>query len=159
MEIRVLNKIENFCKQNYDPETYEHVHRVASYAVDNPVVFQLSFELHDMIYTAALLHDIIEDNPCDDIREHAERLLWSVGKTYAPVVAKRILYRLTKTPQENYVDYIKRLHANEDSHAVKYDLLIAYIVKLADMKDHLMQKDTLTDKLKEKYWEALPYLL
>ena len=34
-----------------------------------------------------------------------------------------------------------------------------YWVKIADMKDHLAQTDTLTDKLKEKYIEALPYLL
>lgn len=35
----------------------------------------------------------------------------------------------------------------------------AYWVKLADMKDHLAQTDTLTDKLKDKYLTALPYLL
>ncbi|MDF2885564.1 MAG: hypothetical protein K0R54_6138, partial [Clostridiaceae bacterium] len=29
----------------------------------------------------------------------------------------------------------------------------------ADMKDHLAQTETLTDKLKEKYLKALPYLL
>ena len=34
-----------------------------------------------------------------------------------------------------------------------------YWVKIADMRDHLEQTDTLTDKLKEKYLAALPYLL
>lgn len=35
----------------------------------------------------------------------------------------------------------------------------AYYVKLMDVKDHLMQRETLTDKLKNKYTEALSYLL
>jgi hypothetical protein len=33
------------------------------------------------------------------------------------------------------------------------------MVKLADMKDHLMLKETLTDKLKEKYLTGLAELL
>ena len=35
----------------------------------------------------------------------------------------------------------------------------AWWVKIADMKDHLAQRDTLTEKLRDKYLEALPHLL
>lgn len=34
-----------------------------------------------------------------------------------------------------------------------------YWVKIADMKDHLSQKETLTERLKEKYLEGLVILL
>ena len=34
-----------------------------------------------------------------------------------------------------------------------------YWVKIADIKDHLEQTKTLTEELKNKYLEALPYLL
>ena len=50
-------------------------------------------------------------------------------------------------------EYIKNIKEN----MVLYPEV--YWVKIADMKDHLAQTDTLTDKLKEKYIEALPYLL
>ena len=35
----------------------------------------------------------------------------------------------------------------------------AWFVKLADMKDHLSQVETLTPRLKEKYLSGLRYLL
>lgn len=84
----------------------------------------------------------------------------SVGDYVYMFIDSKVLERLTKKTSENYIDYIKRLRTLRDSSETDtIDLIVAYIVKLADMKDHLMQKDTLTDKLKEKYWNALPYLL
>ena len=53
----------------------------------------------------------------------------------------------------DYIEYIKRIKKWADTRQE------AYWVKLADMKDHLAQTETLTDKLKEKYLAALPYLL
>ena len=62
-----------------------------------------------------------------------------------------VLGALTRKKSETYLDYIKRLKQNQSPYP--------YIVKMADMKDHLSQKDTLTEKLKEKYWNILPELL
>jgi hypothetical protein len=62
-----------------------------------------------------------------------------------------VLGALTRQKSESYLDYIKRLKKNTSPYP--------YIIKLADMKDHLNQTDTLTEKLKEKYWNALPELL
>ena len=53
----------------------------------------------------------------------------------------------------DYIKYIKKIRDYSDTKPE------AYWVKMADMKDHLSQTDTLTDKLKEKYLTALPYLL
>ena len=60
---------------------------------------------------------------------------------------------LTKPKDMDYIEYIKRIKKWADTRQE------AYWVKLADMKDHLAQTETLTDKLKEKYLAALPYLL
>lgn len=70
---------------------------------------------------------------------------------YSESFLSNVLGALTKTKDESYINYIKRLKTNKS--------IYPYVVKLADMKDHLNQSDTLTDRLKEKYWEALPYLL
>ena len=60
---------------------------------------------------------------------------------------------ITRKKNVSYIEYIKNIKEN----MVLYPEV--YWVKIADMKDHLAQTDTLTDKLKEKYIEALPYLL
>lgn len=61
------------------------------------------------------------------------------------------LSALTKEKDETYIEYISRLKVSRSKYS--------YMVKLTDMKEHLMQKDTLTERLKDKYWEALSYLL
>ena len=58
---------------------------------------------------------------------------------------------LTKDAQENYEDYIhKILDAGDD---------YAFVVKQADMKDHMTLTDTLTEKLRDKYIPVLHYFL
>lgn len=60
---------------------------------------------------------------------------------------------LTKAEGQDYIEYVKNIHDYTSLHR------LTYWVKPADIQDHLMQKETLTDKLKEKYIEAVPYLL
>jgi hypothetical protein len=67
----------------------------------------------------------------------------------------KALKLLTKPKEQDYIEYIKNI---KDTSNTDWRIC-AYWVKLADMKDHLAQTDTLTDKLKEKYLNALPYLL
>lgn len=104
----------------------------------------ISEEDKENIYILAIFHDLLEDT---DVTY--EELVEVSGMSEE--FLRNQLGVLTKDKNESYIDYIKRLKES--------GYRWAYIVKLADMKDHLMQKETLTDKLKEKYWEALPELL
>ena len=88
----------------------------------------------------AIMHDLLEDT---------EYQINSALGTYF----NKCLKLITKSKEESYIDYIKSIR----EHAETYKL--TYWVKLADMKDHLMETETLTDKLKEKYLAAMPYLL
>lgn len=87
------------------------------------------------------MHDLKEDTN------------WSGGFSSEYEQVEKCLDWLTKPKDMDYIEYIKRIRKWADTRPE------AYWVKLADMKDHLAQRETLTDKLKEKYLAALPYLL
>ena len=134
-------KIVELCRDKYDEKTFNHAVRVANFALKNPVAQNLET---DKLYGLAISHDLIEDT--DATYAQISSCL-SLNKGYV----ENILSLVTKEKGEDYIEYIKKLRASND--------LYAYAIKLADMKDHLLQKDTLTDKLKEKYWNAIPELL
>jgi hypothetical protein len=124
-------------KQYYEPETYNHALRVANNVADNLLI---PHEKMDYCIELAIMHDLLEDTEykiSDSLTVHFIECLELI----------------TKKKNEDYVEYIRRIKEKSDTHPE------AYWVKLADMKDHLTQTDTLTDKLKEKYLKALPYLL
>lgn len=126
-------------KQYYNPDTYKHALRVASFVVDN--IFIPDSKMDNCI-ALAIMHDLEEDtnwdkNKCYELDEYLKE---SIGL-------------ITRKKNVSYIEYIKNIKEN----MVLYPEV--YWVKIADMKDHLAQTDTLTDKLKEKYIEALPYLL
>lgn len=124
-------------KKYYKPDTYEHALRVAAYVADNNMITD---EDMDNCISLAIMHDLIEDTSYDQ---------WES----IPLALEHGMKNITKRRDEDYIDYIKNIVANKDTCPE------AYWVKLADMKDHLAQTETLTDKLKEKYLTALPYLL
>lgn len=142
MNINRLSKVLKFCCEKYEVKTYLHCIRVANYAIENPILY--TEENKENIYILAMFHDLLEDTDTT-----YEELVNVSGMSEEFLRSQ--LGALTKNKNESYIDYIKRLKES--------GYRWAYIVKLADMKDHLMQKETLTDKLKEKYWEALPELL
>lgn len=142
MNINRLSKVLKFCCKKYDNKTFSHCIRVANYAIENPILY--TEENKENIYILAMFHDLLEDTDTT-----YEELVNVSGMSEEFLRSQ--LGVLTKNKNESYIDYIKRLKES--------GYRWAYIVKLADMKDHLMQKETLTDKLKEKYWEALPELL
>ena len=121
----------------YDEKTLNHALRVAIYVSKNEMIPE-SY-MCDCILLA-LMHDLLEDTEY--------KLEESCGEHF-----NKCLKLLTRDKNENYDDYIKRIHDN----AADYEC--AYWVKIADMKDHLMLKDTLTDKMKEKYLSGLAHLL
>lgn len=129
--------------QYLPPKVYEHSIRVMTYIMSSPIIPE---EIHDDCIIAAIAHDLIEDTSLE-----FRQLPISVSPDVMGA-----LKLLTKPKEMQYIPYIKEIKRNM---LLPSGGQIAYWVKLADMKDHLAQKDTLTDTLKEKYLEALPFLL
>jgi hypothetical protein len=122
-------------------DVYNHSMRVMMYVMSNTDIPE---ELRDACIVTAIAHDLIEDS-----------IVTFEDLSAMPAYIVDALSLLTKDKHVNYIKYIKNIVA---SRGKSYGD-IAYWVKIADMKDHLAQKDTLTDKLRTKYMEALPYLL
>lgn len=121
---------------------FSHCLRVASYTAE-----MRPFTEEAIAYiTAAILHDIFKDTETTE-RELHQHLPF-------PVIDKGVISSvkiLTKDPDTSYEDYIKRIFDSGDS--------IAITVKRADMKDHLTQTETLSDKLKAEYLSVMHYFI
>ena len=124
----------------YSKEGYDHALRVMR-CVENNFMINNDFKLTCM--RLALMHDLLEDTEY----KKEDEIHYGFNKA---------LLLLTKEKGKNYIDYIKNIKMQcEDDYFTE----CAYYVKLMDVKDHLIQRETLTDKLKNKYTEALSYLL
>lgn len=137
-----LNETIEIAKEHYDKQTFDHAIRVMEYVSQMGIIPERDKELCQHI---AIMHDLIEDTNFD-IEKY----------DYSESIAN-ILNLLTKPKDMSYVDYCKRLKSASQGGGA-YGR-IAYYVKLADMKDHLMLKNTLTERLKAKYLEGIAYLL
>ena len=124
-------------KQYYETETYEHALRVAANVADNNIIPDSKM---DLCISLAIMHDLIEDTNYGEFND-------------VPLALKHGMKNITKRRDEDYISYIKNIVNNKDTCPE------AWWVKLADMKDHLSQAETLTEKLRDKYLTALPYLL
>ena len=133
-----VSKAMELAAKYYDESTYAHAMRVAGYVAQNMTI---PYEYRDECVALAICHDLIEDTECS-----------IVG---FPDNFGEALKLLTKPKGEDYVEYCKRLRPVRGTHYQN----CAYWVKLADMKDHLTLTDTLTDRLKEKYFAGLAVLL
>ena len=132
------------CYLYYDEKTMEHAKRVANEAKSLCKLFKLPYANWDnFVYQLGLAHDLYEDTA---IKQGA----W-FDKDF-----EENLQLLTKEKDVDYNDYIAKIRGMATSNS-KY--MPAYIVKLADMRDHFAQVDTLTNKLKNKYAAAMPYLI
>lgn len=137
-DIRIIKLIQ-LSEQWYQSKKFKHALRVACYAsnaaLKNPEVNSTD------AFLVGLTHDLIEDTeyPQDQLEE-----------ILGPELFTAVL-DLTKDDKDSYQEYIERVLATGD------DLTI--LVKRADMKDHMTQLDTLTDKLRDKYLPVLHYFL
>ena len=125
-------------RKYYSNDTYDHAMRVMAYVAENEVIPD---EYRDDCIALAIMHDLIEDTEYSGLD--------------LPENMYNALMLLSKPKEQSYIEYIKTIKLHIDTSWG----MCAYWVKLADMKDHLSQKETLTEKLKDKYLEALPYLL
>lgn len=125
-------------KRFYDKDTYDHALRVATYVAENPMIHRDNLE--DCI-ALAIMHD----------------LCGNTGYSWNPKNLDAhfgdCLELLTRPDGMEYQDYVKSIRDCADTNPE------AYWVKLADIKDHLLEADALGDRLKEKYWKALSGIL
>lgn len=124
-------------KEYYDPSTYEHALRVAAFIVDNDTIPKNKM---DLCISLGIMHELLKNT------SYAEFHCIPTDLSYG-------MKLITKTEYECYTEYIRNIVANKKACPE------AYYVKIADIKDHLTQGETLTDELKEKYLLIMPYLL
>ena len=121
----------------YPEDVRHHCCRVARIIFDKIVALP---HLDDTQYLAwmqvALLHDILEDT--------------NTTPDELPEAARDDVLTLTRKDSETYFEYIDRVKNSGSVHAIT--------VKIADLYDHLEQKDTLKDSLKDRYLKALDQL-
>lgn len=125
-------------KKYYPKDKYDHAMRVMQYVADNEMIPQ---QYREDCLVLAVMHDLLEDT------EYLGNAL--------PENTNKALNLLTKPKDKDYIEYIKEIR---DTSNIGWRMC-AWWVKLADMKDHLAQTETLTEKLRDKYLAALPYLL
>lgn len=144
-KVDIIKYVDDIAKKYYDEKTYQHALRVAKYvAQDNTI----PTEKLEMATVLAILHDLKEDTKWDGYID--EKLFPNINVQYMEFCLDLLTHNIK---EEDYNSYIKK---------IRYSYYLypeAYFVKKADIKDHLMLKDTLTNKLKEKYLDALRYFL
>lgn len=141
--MRIIEYAIKMARNYYDDNTYYHAMRVAGYVVNNNLIDEDKLE---KCVALAIMHDLVEDTNFDYIKD-------SGYDTYDSHINKCLKLLTRDKESASYEDYLSNIKSNYNSYPE------AYWVKMADMKDHLSQTDTLTDKLKEKYLKALPCLL
>ena len=134
-----LNYALRMAKEYYPKDKYDHAMRVMQYVADNEMI---PYEYREECLALAIMHDLWEDT---DYPRGC-----GLGEYFS-----KALDLLTKPKDVDYIEYIKKIR---DTNYTNWRMC-AWWVKLADMKDHLAQTETLTEKLRDKYLAALPYLL
>ena len=136
----------------YTPEDFAHAKRVAEYIITHPFIPE---QYRICCTCLALMHDLLEDTSYTNEPEF-ELDSWSSGGL-SPMEFHEALLLLTRPKDMEYMSYIKRFHLlNGPTKAVNE---CAWWVKLADMKDHFAQRETLSDSLKQRYLQGLSCLL
>lgn len=130
-------------RKYYNDRTYYHAMRVMAHVVNDNSIPK---EKMERCIVLAIMHDLQEDTGFDYLKDSSEDLYDSY--------TEECLKILTRDKENvSYEDYLSNIKSNYNSYPE------AYWVKMADMKDHLSETETLTDELKEKYLKALPCLL
>lgn len=138
--MRLIEEAIRVARKFYDEDTYYHAMRVAAFVTEDNLIPKDRIE---NCVALAILHDLQEETNFN----------FNSDFGVIDLYVQDCLNLLTKDKEASYEDYLKNIKDNYKNYPE------AYWVKLADIKDHLTQTKTLTDKLKEKYLKALPFLL
>ena len=139
-------------KYYYPKDKYYHAIRVMQYIADNEMIPP---EYREDCLKLAVMHDLLEDTEYKDQVSYEIKDNGFIGA----------LNLLTKPKDMDYNKYIRQIRDTKYTifNVSKYWKICAWWVKLADIKDHLSQTETLTETLRDKYLykylSALPYLL
>jgi (p)ppGpp synthase/HD superfamily hydrolase len=128
-----MAKAMNFAEEHLPADKYEHTLRVINYTRE----LEAGSGAREARIVAAL-HDVVEDS---------DVTLDEIEKEFGKYIRNCINVLTHEKEFETYPQYIDRI--------MDSNLPEARIVKHADMRDHLRQKETLTPKLKEKYFEVI----
>lgn len=130
-----LIAVMDLAEKYYPKNKLKHAIRVADFAAKeaqtrNDITPKAAF-------IVGIAHDLLEDTECS--KDELEKAI-GISLLKSVVI-------LTNVKDETYDEYIKSILNSGDP--------LAILVKRADMKDHFMQEDTLTEKLIKKY---LPHI-
>lgn len=140
----MVGKALQWARTYYPQDKFYHACRVAEFVMANDAI---PSDLKEQCYIVALLHDLLEDTDFNiELVENAEIFYYH---DFIHPISKALLQLTHDKKKDSYEEYIAKIPKGG----------IAYWVKIADMKDHLTQTATLTDKLKEKYLRGLAILL
>ena len=133
----MISKAKKFAKERLSSDKFEHSLRVMEYTRDTAKIYGIS-DLNFRLAIVALLHDVVEDSDTtlDEIEKEFSR--------YTRNCVEVLTHDKENMSYPEYIDLIMNCPLPE-----------AKAVKHADMRDHLRQKETLTPRLKEKYFEVI----
>ena len=140
----MLGQVLRWARTYYPADKFDHACRVAEFVWENDAIC-VGGDFRTRCYIVALAHDLLEDTDFNiaDFK-YLEQVYYNSDS-----MTRALKYLTHDKEKETYEQYIERIPKGS----------LAYWVKIADMKDHLTQTATLTDKLKEKYLRGLAILL
>ncbi len=134
-----IGKMIAFAEEMYPKEKFYHALRVAGYAFDKAADSRY-VKPYDALMVG-IAHDLLEDTDCTPDMLSEIMTSEQVGA----------VLELTKGDDEDYQTYIMGI--------INHGSDLAKMVKGADMKDHYMLSDTMTEKLHKKYQPYLKFFL
>ena len=121
-----LDKLIELAEKQYSKKKFIHATRVATYAMEKAMMRKDVDPIE--AYAVGIAHDLLEDTKCTQSDLFA-------------IMDKKLVYdvvRLTKAEETPYEEYLESI--------IEYGSPLAILVKSEDMKDHMMQTETLTNK-------------
>ena len=127
----------------------EHLERVADRVWEMEYDFVDETSVIELYVATAYLHDIIEDTDCT--REDLVALF--------PESVVEAIFRLTRGEGMTYAEYIERIIEKPTGPYESLVMKIAYVVKLADLLDHLAGPTPCPPNLVKRYEKSLYRLI
>ena len=121
-----LGELIELAEKQYPKNKFIHATRVATYAMEKAMMRRDVDPIE--AYAVGIAHDLLEDTKCTQ-------------SDLLAIMDKKLVYdvvRLTKAEETPYEEYLESI--------IEYGSPLAILVKSEDMKDHMMQTKTLTNK-------------